>query len=51
MNLDIIDKLVKAMEREELDAIVLLSPENFAYATGFIVPSNRSCGGGTPRLL
>src|SRR5688572_5776741 len=39
MNLDIIDKLVRAMEREELDAIVLMSPENFAYTTGFIVPS------------
>ncbi len=39
MNLDIIDKLVRAMEREELDSIVLMSPENFAYTTGFIVPS------------
>ena len=39
MNQDIIDKCVAAMAEEDLDAIIALSPENFAYVTGFIVPS------------
>lgn len=39
MNEDIIDKCVAALEQEDLDAIVAMSPENFAYITGFIVPS------------
>jgi Xaa-Pro aminopeptidase len=39
MNQDIIDKCVAALEEEDLDAIIAMSPENFAYVTGFIVPS------------
>jgi Xaa-Pro dipeptidase len=39
MNQDIIDKSVAAIAEEDLDAIVAMSPENFAYVTGFIVPS------------
>jgi Xaa-Pro dipeptidase len=33
-------KLRAAAESNGWDAIVLLSPENFAYATGFVVPSH-----------
>lgn len=39
MNQDIVDKCVAACEEEDLDAIVAMSPENFAYVVGFIVPS------------
>jgi Xaa-Pro aminopeptidase len=39
MNQDIIDKCVAACEGHDLDAIVAMSPENFAYVVGFIVPS------------
>lgn len=39
MNQDIIDRCVAVLEGEDLDAIVAMSPENFAYVTGFIVPS------------
>jgi Xaa-Pro dipeptidase len=39
MNQDIIDKCVTALEDGDLDAIIAMSPENFAYVTGFIVPS------------
>jgi Xaa-Pro dipeptidase len=39
MNQDIIDKCVAALEEEDLDAIIAMSPENFAYVAGFIVPS------------
>jgi Xaa-Pro aminopeptidase len=39
MNQDIIDKCVAACAREDLDAVVAMSPENFAYVVGFIVPS------------
>ena len=39
MNQDIIDRCVAALEQEDLDAIIAMSPENFAYVTGFIVPS------------
>jgi len=35
----IIDKQVKAMADNGLDAMVSCSPENYAYATGFVVPS------------
>lgn len=35
----IIDRQVKAMAAHQLDAMVSCSPENYAYATGFIVPS------------
>lgn len=39
MNQDIIDKCAAALEEEDLDAIIAMTPENFAYVTGFIVPS------------
>jgi Xaa-Pro dipeptidase len=39
MNADIIDRCRAAMEAEDLDGLVAMSPENFAYVTGFIVPS------------
>jgi Xaa-Pro dipeptidase len=39
MNQDIIDRCVAVLEEEDLDAIVAMSPENFAYVVGFIVPS------------
>ena len=29
-------------------ALIAMSPENFAYVPGFIVPSQPSCAGGTP---
>src|SRR6185437_4493793 len=35
----IIDRQVKAMAENGLDAMVSCSPENYAYATGFVVPS------------
>ncbi len=39
MNADIVAKQVAAMAAADLDALVALSPENFAYVTGFVVPS------------
>ncbi len=39
MNQDIIDKCVVALEEEDLDAIIAMTPENFAYIAGFVVPS------------
>jgi len=39
MRKEIIDREVAAMTGEGLDALVSCSPENFAYATGFVVPS------------
>lgn len=39
MNQDILDKCVQAMEAEDLDGLIAMSPENFAYVAGFIVPS------------
>jgi Xaa-Pro aminopeptidase len=39
MNQDIVEKCVAACEQEDLDAIVAMSPENFAYVVGFVVPS------------
>ena len=35
----IIDRQVKAIAENGLDAMVSCSPENYAYATGFVVPS------------
>ena len=35
----IIERQVKALAEHGLDAMVSCSPENFAYATGFVVPS------------
>lgn len=39
MNADIVAKQVAAMAAESLDALLAVSPENFAYVTGFVVPS------------
>jgi Xaa-Pro dipeptidase len=39
MRADIISRLVKAMAERGLDAVVAVSPENFAYLSGFVVPS------------
>ena len=35
----IIARQRKVMKAEEIDAMVAISPENFAYNTGFVVPS------------
>lgn len=39
MNQDIVQKCVEAMEAEDLDGLIAISPENFAYLAGFVVPS------------
>lgn len=39
MRKDIIERQVAAIKASGLDALISCSPENFAYATGFIVPS------------
>ena len=39
MRPEIVTRLAKAMGAQGLDAVVLVSPENFAYVTGFVVPS------------
>lgn len=39
MRQEIVDRLMAAMKQSGLDAIVTSSPENFAYLTGFVVPS------------
>src|SRR5215813_7812404 len=39
MRQDVIARLVRAMREGELDAIVAISPENFAYVTGFVSPT------------
>jgi Xaa-Pro dipeptidase len=39
MRKEIIDRQVAAMKAAGLDALIACSPENFAYATGFVVPS------------
>ena len=39
MNQDILDKCAAAMEAEDLDGLIAMSPENFAYVAGFVVPS------------
>jgi Xaa-Pro dipeptidase len=39
MNAEIIDRQKQAMRSERLDALVAISPENFAYTAGFVVPS------------
>ena len=40
MNEDIVTKLAEAMPRFDLDALIALTPENFAYVVGFVVPSH-----------
>lgn len=39
MRANIISRQVKAMQAAGLDAMISCSPENFAYATGFVVPT------------
>ena len=39
MRRDIIERQVAAMNAAGLEALISCSPENFAYATGFVVPS------------
>lgn len=39
MNADVVARQVEAMAATDLDALVAISPENFAYVTGFVVPS------------
>ena len=39
MRQDVIDRQVRAMKEAGLDAIVSCSPENFAYVTGFLSPT------------
>jgi Xaa-Pro dipeptidase len=39
MRKEIIDRQVSAMRAAGLDAMISCSPENFAYLTGFVVPS------------
>lgn len=39
MRKEIVAKQVKAMQAAGLDAMISCSPENFAYLTGFVVPS------------
>ncbi|HEY1723896.1 MAG TPA: Xaa-Pro peptidase family protein [Steroidobacteraceae bacterium] len=39
MRPEITSRLVKAMAASQLDAVVIVSPENFAYLAGFVVPS------------
>jgi Xaa-Pro aminopeptidase len=39
MRTTVIDRQREAMVREGLDALIAISPENFAYTTGFVVPS------------
>jgi Xaa-Pro aminopeptidase len=39
MRRDILERQAKAMRVDGLDAMISCSPENFAYATGFVVPS------------
>src|ERR1700752_4175587 len=39
MRKEIVERQVKAMRESRLDAMISCSPENFAYLTGFVVPS------------
>jgi len=39
MRAEIVAKQVAAMREHGLDAIICASPENFAYTSGFVVPS------------
>lgn len=36
---EIVQRLMSTMNKHALDAVVCLSPENFAYVAGFVVPS------------
>src|SRR3954452_25198859 len=39
MRQDVIARQVRAMRGADLDAVVSISPENFAYVTGFLSPT------------
>lgn len=39
MSQDVIARLVRAMREAGLDALIAISPENFAYVTGFVSPT------------
>jgi Xaa-Pro aminopeptidase len=39
MNLDTVGKLQQRLDTDVVDAVIAISPENFAYLAGFIVPS------------
>src|SRR5215212_1933048 len=39
MRADVVARQVRAMQATGLDAVVSISPENFAYVTGFLSPS------------
>ena len=39
MRKEIVDRQVRAMKEHGLDAMISCSPENFAYLSGFVVPS------------
>lgn len=39
MRAEIVKRLTSAMAEQGLDALLCLSPENFAYVSGFVVPS------------
>jgi Xaa-Pro aminopeptidase len=39
VNADVVAKQVAAMAADGLDGLLAVSPENFAYVTGFVVPS------------
>jgi Xaa-Pro aminopeptidase len=39
MRQDVIARLVRAMREARLDALIAISPENFAYITGFLSPT------------
>lgn len=40
MNSDTLDRIVGLIIKDNLDAMLIVSPENFAYMAGFIVPSH-----------
>ncbi|MDG2354828.1 MAG: Xaa-Pro peptidase family protein [Paracoccaceae bacterium] len=40
MKQDIVNKVITTLKKEKLDAFVVASPENFAYLSGFVVPSH-----------
>ncbi len=39
MRKDVIERQIRAMQEAGLDALLLVSPENFAYTTGFLSPT------------
>jgi len=39
MRQDVIARLIRAMREASLDALIAISPENFAYVTGFLSPT------------